>query len=324
MVRFAAVAAQFGNTGVPGTGSRVPTSHRRRPARDRGGFVDSPFVGASGRGGAASELSRRRFLGALAAATVAGVGAARLVVDPQPRTFAQAPAAHVATSGPPAPSALLPPPPLSARIPLPGGGALTKIPGEGDLLALTVDDGVNSEVVRAYTQFAKDTGVRLTFFVNGIYKSWTENQAMLRPLVDSGQIQLGNHTWSHPDLTTLSKDQIAQQITHNDEFLKKTYGVGAKPYWRPPYAKRNATVDAVAADLGYTVPTLWSGSLSDSTLITEDYIVKMADEYFTPQAIVIGHLNHLPVTHVYPQLVEFIRDRNLRTVTLNDVFLKTP
>ena len=71
-------------------------------------------------------------------------------------------------------------------------------------------------------------------------------------------------------------------------------------------------------------PTLWSGSLSDSTLITEEYIVKMADEYFTPQAIVIGHLNHLPVTHVYPQLVDIIRERNLRTVTLNDVFLKTP
>ncbi|ORW30223.1 polysaccharide deacetylase [Mycobacterium paraense] len=270
-------------------------------------------------------MNRRRFLGALAAATVAGVGAARLVVDPQPRTFAQAPPANMAaTSGPTAPAALLPPPPLSARIPLPGGGALTKIPGEGDLLALTVDDGVNSEVVRAYTQFAKDTGVRLTFFVNGVYKSWTENLQMLRPLVDSGQIQLGNHTWSHPDLTTLPKDQIAQQITRNDEFLKKTYGIGAKPYWRPPYAKRNAAVDAVAADLGYTVPTLWSGSLSDSTLITEDYIVKMADQYFTPQSIVIGHLNHLPVTHVYPELVEIIRDRNLRTATLNDIFLKTP
>jgi len=166
--------------------------------------------------------------------------------------------------------------------------------------------------------------VRLTFFVNGIYKSWTENLEMLRPLVDSGQIQLGNHTWSHPDLTTLPTDQVAQQITRNDEFLKKTYGIGAKPYWRPPYGKRNAVVDAVAADFGYTVPTLWSGSLSDSTVITEDYIVKMADQYFTPQAIVIGHLNHPPVTHVYPRLVEIIRDRNLRTVTLSDVFLKTP
>ena len=57
--------------------------------------------------------------------------------------------------------------------------------------------------MRAYTQFAKDTGVRLTFFVNGTYDSWTDNLAMLRPLVESGQIQLGNHTWSHPDLTTL-------------------------------------------------------------------------------------------------------------------------
>jgi peptidoglycan-N-acetylglucosamine deacetylase len=310
--------------GTPRAGSRVPASHRKRPARNRVGFAASPVATRVDRGRTASELNRRHFLGALAAATVAAVGAARLVVDPQPRTFAQTPPADVATSGPIAPAALLPPPPLSARIPLPGGGALHKIPGQGDLLALTVDDGVNSDVVRAYTQFAKDAGVRLTFFVNGIYHSWTDNLAILRPLVDSGQIQLGNHTWSHPDLTTLTKEQIAQQITRNDEFLKKTYGIGAKPYWRPPYARRNATVDAVAADLGYTVPTLWSGSLSDSTLITEDYIVKMADQYFTPQSIVIGHLNHLPVTHVYPQLVEIIRDRNLRTVTLNDVFVKTP
>lgn len=269
-------------------------------------------------------MNRRQFLGSLAASVVAGVGAGRLIVDPQPRTFAQAPAASVATSGPTAPAALLPPPPPGARIPLPGGGALMKIPGEGDLLALTLDDGVNSDVVRAYAQLAKDTGARMTFFVNGIYKSWTENLQLLRPLVDSGQIQLGNHTWSHPDLTSVPQSKVAQELTRNDDFLKKTYGIGAKPYYRPPYAKRNATVDRVAADLGYTVPTLWSGSLSDSTLITEDYIVQMADEYFTPQAIVIGHLNHLPVTHVYPQLIDIIRSRNLRTVTLNDVFIKTP
>jgi peptidoglycan-N-acetylglucosamine deacetylase len=274
-------------------------------------------------------MNRRRFLGSLAAATVAGVGAARLIVDPQPQTFAQVPAGTAAaSSGPTAPgsvaAALLPPPPLSARIPLPGGGALMKIPGDGDLLALTLDDGVNSDVVRAYTQLAKDTGIRMTFFVNGIYNSWTDNLQMLRPLVESGQIQLGNHTWSHPDLTTVPESKVVDELKRNDEFLKKTYGVGAKPYYRPPYAKRNATVDAVAAELGYTVPTLWSGSLSDSTLITEEYIVKMADEYFTPQAIVIGHLNHLPVTHVYPQLVDTIRERNLRTVTLNDVFLRTP
>lgn len=272
------------------------------------------------------EMKRRRFLGSLAAATVAAVGAARLIVDPQPRTFAQVPLDAAPTSGPVAPSpvGLLPPPPLSARIPLPGGGALMTIPGNGDLLALTLDDGVNSDVVRAYTQLAKDTGARMTFFVNGIYNSWTDNLDLLRPLVESGQIQLGNHTWSHPDLTSVPQSRVEEELKRNDEFLKKTYGVGAKPYYRPPYGKHNGAVDSVANELGYTVPTLWSGSLSDSTLITEEYILKMIDEYFTPQNIVIGHLNHLPVTHVYPQLIDTIRDRNLRTVTLNDVFLRTP
>ena len=95
-----------------------------------------------------SELNRRRFLGSLAASTVAGVGVARCIVDPQPRTFAQTrrPLKRVPPAGPTV-AGLLPPPPPSARIRLPGGGALSQIPGNGDLLALTVDDGVNSEVV---------------------------------------------------------------------------------------------------------------------------------------------------------------------------------
>jgi hypothetical protein len=57
----------------------------------------------------------------------------------------------------------------------------------------------------------------------------------------------------------------------------------------------------------------------DQNVIGEGEIVKMADKYFNSQAIVIGHLNHLPVTHVYGQLVDVIRSRNLQTVTLDDV-----
>jgi hypothetical protein len=61
---------------------------------------------------------------------------------------------------------------------------------------------------------------------------------------------------------------------------------------------------------------MWCGSLEDQNVIGEGDIAKMANKYFNPQAIVIGHLNHLPVTHVYGQLVDVIRSRNLRTVTL--------
>jgi peptidoglycan/xylan/chitin deacetylase (PgdA/CDA1 family) len=271
-----------------------------------------------------SELNRRRFLGALSAAVLGGVGVARSVLGGPPQTLtavAAAVASPPRAAGEVIPGARLPRPAPIERVPLPGGGVLNKLPGDGNLLALTVDDGVNTDVVRLYTQFAKDTGVRLTYFVNGTYRSWTDNLALLRPLVESGQIQLGNHTWSHPNLTKLPVSRVAQQISRNDEFLKTTFGVDARPYLRPPYGRYNSTVDAVAADLGYTAITLWSGSLSDSTVVKEDYIVQMAQRAFTGQAIVIGHLNHLPVTHVYGQLRDLIRARNLRTVTLNDVFL---
>lgn len=274
-----------------------------------------------------SELNRRRFLAALSAAVVGGIGgigATREIIGgpPVPPKAGAAPVTPVpARSGGAVAEALSPPPAPIVRVPLPGGGVLNKLPGNGNLLALTVDDGVNTDVVRLYTEFAKDTGFRLTYFVNGTYRSWTDNLALLRPLVDCGQIQLGNHTWSHPNLTKVPASRVAREITRNDDFLKNTYGVDARPYFRPPYGKHNAAVDAVAAELGYRAITLWSGSLSDSTVITEDYIVHMAERSFTPQAIVIGHLNHPPVTHVYGQLRDLIRARNLRTVTLNDVFL---
>jgi peptidoglycan/xylan/chitin deacetylase (PgdA/CDA1 family) len=268
-----------------------------------------------------SELDRRRFLVAVAA-TVAVTGISWYSADGPENTVARA---DVLGSAPnpvtPALPRLAPPGPGS-RVVLPGGAVLNKLPGNGDLLAWTVDDGANTDVVRLYTQFAKDAGVRLTYFVTGAYRSWTENSALLRPLVESGQIQLANHTWTHPDLTSLSPSQIADELRSTDVFLRNTYGVDAAPYFRPPYGHHDAVVNAVAADLGYQVPTLWTGDLRDSALLSENQIVKMAYQSFTPQNIVIGHLNHPPITHVYGQLVDIIRARRLRTVTLNDVFLR--
>ncbi|WP_408632721.1 polysaccharide deacetylase family protein [Mycobacterium saskatchewanense] len=255
-------------------------------------------------------MARRRFLVALAAGFAGASWCAGETVTPVARGDV-----HGTAPGPVTPAP-------GSRVALPGGAVLKRLPGNGDLLAWTVDDGANSDVVRLYTQFAKDTGVRLTYFVTGAYRSWTENAPLLRPLVDAGQIQLANHTWTHPDLTRLAPGQVADELRRTDAFLRNTYGVDATPYFRPPYGHHNAAVDAVAAGLGYQNPTLWSGDLHDSALLPEDRIVALAYQSFVAQNIVIGHLNHPPVTHVYGQLREIIRARGLRTVTLDDVFAR--
>lgn len=276
-------------------------------------------------------MDRRIFLGTVAASVLAAAGAlvigdevGRGALTAAPPVLPTSRSHFVRRAVPDViPAAVdLPPhffPPTLTKHPVPSG-TITGLPGTGNFVALTVDDGVSTEVVRLYTEFAQKTGMRLTFFLNGVNASWTDNAPALRPLVESGQVQLGNHTWSHPDLTKLSSGEIADQLTRNETFIKNTYGVSAKPYFRPPFGFINPTVSAVASDLGHTVPVLWYGSLSDSGLITDDQLKDFATQWMLPQHIVIGHANFLTVTECFDFLADLIRERQLVPVTLNDYF----
>lgn len=198
---------------------------------------------------------------------------------------------------------------------------LTELPGDARRIALTIDDGVSSHVVGTLIDFVKASRIRITMFPNGVYSSWTDHAAKLRPLIERGQVQLGNHTWSHPDLTGLSDAKIVDQIKHNERFLRGTFGVDPAPYLRPPYGFHNRRTDRIAADLGYRLITMWYGELGDGTShFTSDQVVDSARQWFDPGRIVIGHANQDPITHVYGQLLDIIRSRRLHTVTLADVF----
>jgi peptidoglycan/xylan/chitin deacetylase (PgdA/CDA1 family) len=206
-----------------------------------------------------------------------------------------------------------------SKVPAPAG-VLSRLPGDGNQIAITVDDGCSVPVVGAFAQFAHDTGTRLIFFVNGVNSSWSVNAPALRPMVDSGQVQMANHTWSHPYLNRMGLSSVADQIGRNADFLKNTYGVDGTPYFRPPYGVHNADIDRVAADHGYTTVTMWSGDVGDSRPENETSLVANAGKSFQPQQIVMIHANLPEVTHCYPQLLDLIQSRNLQTVTLNDVF----
>lgn len=202
----------------------------------------------------------------------------------------------------------------------PPAGVLTRLPGDGNQLALTVDDGASSPVVAAFARFCRDTGTRLTFFVNGANKSWTDNAQAIMPMVESGQVQMANHTWSHPYLTKISLSAVRDQIQRNADFLRNTYGTDGTPFFRPPYGVHNFDTDRVAADLGYTTVTLWSGTVGDSLPETAANLVAYAGRSFAPQQIVLVHANLPTITQCYDQLESLITSRNLQTVTLNDVF----
>jgi peptidoglycan/xylan/chitin deacetylase (PgdA/CDA1 family) len=257
-------------------------------------------------------MERRGFLLALAAGlagAAVGRGTTGLVdTDPAPVAAPLAPAS-VSTVDVPVPGP-----------PLPPVGVVHALPGAGSSLALTIDDGTNTEVVAAFIAFAVQTGTRLTLFPNGCYRSWEDNAQALRPLVESGQVALGNHTWSHPDLTTLGDRQVAEEIGRNRDFLRSVFGVRDSPFFRPPFGARNERIDRIAADQGHPTVVMWNGTLGDSRVLTAAELMTAAREWFAAQRIVVGHANHATVTTVYGDLLALIAERGLRTVTLADVW----
>ena len=261
-------------------------------------------------------MERRRFLLFLAAGlagTAVGRGTAGLV-DPT-----RAPVSTAAAAEP-----VGPPPVAAPEVALPGVlpapiGVVDQLPGEGSSLALTIDDGTSSEVVASLCRFAEDSGVRLTFFPNGRYSSWEENGDLLQPLVDSGQVAMGNHTWSHPDLTTLSDDEIAEEIGRNRDWIESTFGIRT-PFMRPPFGSHDLRVDRISAELGHPTIVMWNSTLEDNRLLTAAELLDAADRWFAAQAVVVGHANQPTITTVYDELLELIAERGLQTVTLADVW----
>jgi peptidoglycan-N-acetylglucosamine deacetylase len=111
---------------------------------------------------------------------------------------------------------------------------------------LTFDDGPHEKQTDRVVRTLSDHKINATFFVVG------QNAAAFPEIVSrvaAGGHRIGNHSYSHPDLTKLSAEEIESE-TMKTEKLIAPY-LGKEKLLRPPYGARNSLVDRVAKDLGY-------------------------------------------------------------------------
>lgn len=268
-------------------------------------------------------VDRRTFMGLLGAglvATLAGCGTDTRRAAPQPRAQAR-------TSAPRARSAAVAPDvaggPIPAPVPGPpqvfsAGPAAAKARQQ---VALTIDDGYCADCAQGYVAFAAQSGMPITFSPNGRYHAiWAPLAETLKPLIDRGQVQIGNHTYNHPDLDKLSDTRVSAELEQNEAWIESTFGITARPWWRPPYGFHDARTDRLAADLGFTNVLMWNGSYGDSVLLTPQVLMAQAQKYLEPGTIMLGHANHPTVLGLFGQISALIAERHLHPVTLDEMF----
>jgi peptidoglycan-N-acetylglucosamine deacetylase len=210
------------------------------------------------------------------------------------------------------------------QIPPPHPGppqTIYRAPGATNRIALTIDDGYCAPCASAYVDFAQATGLPITFSPNGVYASiWNPLASPLRDLIAQGQVQIGNHTFSHHNLLDLSDSAISDELERNDEWIQTSFGVTSRPWFRPPYGYHDARVDDVAANLGFTYVLMWSGTFGDSTPIAPRQLLQLASSYLRPGVVMLGHANHPTIIPLLDEIYAMISDRGLEPVTLDALF----
>ncbi|WAX76602.1 polysaccharide deacetylase family protein [Streptomyces sp. KMM 9044] len=238
-------------------------------------------------------LTRRRAL--LAGAAVAGAaGAAGLLA-----TGSGTDAARPATPAAGAQAAGRPLKPSAYRLrPLTGYGSpqalpsgtqvrsapLLRLSGRGSTMVLTFDDGPDPR----YTPDILDTlaayDVRAMFFVCGEMVS--HNKDLLARMADEGHV-VGNHTWSHPLLTRLTRGRIRSEMERTCDIIEEGYG--ERPQWfRAPYGAWNRAAFQLGAELGME-PLAWTVDTLDWTSPGTRTIVDRVENGAAPGVVVLSH-----------------------------------
>ncbi|MFI7125111.1 polysaccharide deacetylase family protein [Nonomuraea sp. NPDC050153] len=178
-------------------------------------------------------------------------------------------------------------------------------------VALTFDDGPGpyTDTLLAYLAAYR---ARATFFVVG--GNVVTYPRVLRRTVAAGH-EIGNHTWSHPDLRRLSPAGVRSQLVRTDRVIQAATGVVPRLV-RPPYGAFNRTVRRQTA----RPLVLWSVDTLDWRYRNSATVARRALRWVRPGSVILFHDIHPTTVRAIPRVLRNLAKRGYRFVTVSELF----
>ncbi|MBZ3905327.1 MULTISPECIES: polysaccharide deacetylase family protein [Streptomyces] len=159
-----------------------------------------------------------------------------------------------------------------------------RMEGRGRSMVLTFDDGPDPRYTPDILRVLRDHDVRAMFFVCG--EMAVQHKDLLREMADDGHV-VGNHTWSHPLLTSLSRSRVHEEMARTSDIIEKAYG--EPPLWfRAPYGAWNRAAFRFGAELGME-PLGWTVDTLDWRTPGAHTIAERVTDGAGPGVVVLSH-----------------------------------
>lgn len=197
-------------------------------------------------------------------------------------------------------------------------GRVWFVPMQRKEIALTFDDGPYPFYTPLLLHQLEQANAPATFFLVG--RTMQEYPQLVERILASGG-EIGNHTFNHFALTTLTDDQVSEQIMRCGTLLEQY--TGQRPtLFRPPHGRYDVRIVDIARKLGYRT-ILWNDAPDDVPVNKEEVPVSVIVERVVSQAkpggIVLLHSGQYNTIAAMPDIISELRAQDYSFVTVSQL-----
>jgi peptidoglycan/xylan/chitin deacetylase (PgdA/CDA1 family) len=181
-------------------------------------------------------------------------------------------------------------------------------------VALTFDDGPGPYTDRLL-QILKSNDAKATFFLIG--NKVAANPGGAKRIADAG-MEIGSHTWEHPNMTTIPPEDIAGQFSRANDAITAAIDHAPKLY-RPAGGLSNPAVLQTAGRFGLAeilwdvIPFDWAND--SNTGATRQVLMTQ----IKPGSVVLFHDTYSSTVDLVQQFIPVLKANGYHLVTVSDL-----
>jgi peptidoglycan/xylan/chitin deacetylase (PgdA/CDA1 family) len=186
-------------------------------------------------------------------------------------------------------------------------------PDKVKIVALTFDDGPYPGCTEELLEILRSEGVKATFFFTG-KMSDLHKELVLETYRDGHEV--GNHTYSHLNLTKLGTEKIKYEIESTSKILSQIVN---KPIniFRPPGGNYNERVVNFIKENGY-IMVLWTFSPNDYNLTSEKVLYNRILKNLSGKDIILLHSGVETTCKALPKIIKTLKQQGYKFVTVSE------
>lgn len=180
-------------------------------------------------------------------------------------------------------------------------------------VSLTFDDGPVATTERILDTLST-TSLKATFFIVG-NQAQRRSKTLLRMTQEGHQI--GNHSWSHPDLTKVSNATLEEEIKMTNDVIADSCGAFPSLF-RPPYGLINSRIVSTIARYNLS-SVLWNLDSNDWLLRDSHQITQRIFERIRANQVVLFHDTLSATKDAISMISSEFQRRDIFSVTVSDL-----